>query len=246
MNCIEDALVACDRSCCICHKFCGIKMEIHHIKQRADGGEDTFDNYIPLCFDCHAEMGKADPKHNKGKRYTEAELKRHRDNWYKKVREGSSSCYRESDSEADKKLFTEICDVFTPGMRYWLKEADIGGYHPLEVFNPLFDLFHKNKDPFFEFINVEIEKSKAKLLSSINDFLDYKAANTFVKDLAGERMAVTRQWMVNHEDWKPQGMSYEDCKQKFEEEAEKINTLATAVWDCYDEFARQNRRLLNL
>lgn len=79
----EKALAASGRCCCICHKFCGIKIELHHIKQVADGGEDTFDNCIPLCFDCHADMGKADPKHNKGKRYTEKELKLHRDNWYK-------------------------------------------------------------------------------------------------------------------------------------------------------------------
>ena len=34
-------------------------MELHHIKQVAYGGEDTFENCIPLCFDCHADMGKA-------------------------------------------------------------------------------------------------------------------------------------------------------------------------------------------
>ena len=78
----DAALVACGRCCCICHKFCGTKIELHHIKQVAFGGEDTFDNCIPLCFDCHADMGKADPKHNKGKRYTEDELRQHRDKWY--------------------------------------------------------------------------------------------------------------------------------------------------------------------
>ena len=34
------ALAACERCCCICHKFCGTKIELHHIKQKADGGED--------------------------------------------------------------------------------------------------------------------------------------------------------------------------------------------------------------
>jgi len=79
----ERALVACGRHCCICHKFCGTKIELHHIKQRAYGGEDTFENCIPLCFDCHADMGKADPKHARGKNYSEKELKQHRDFWYK-------------------------------------------------------------------------------------------------------------------------------------------------------------------
>lgn len=45
------AMVSCGRKCCICHKFCGNNMEIHHIKAKADGGEDTFENAIPLCFD---------------------------------------------------------------------------------------------------------------------------------------------------------------------------------------------------
>ena len=47
--------------------------------------EDTFENCIPLCFDCHADMGKADPKHPKGKHYSESELIQHRDSWYKKI-----------------------------------------------------------------------------------------------------------------------------------------------------------------
>lgn len=77
------ALAACNRHCCICHKFCGLKMELHHIKQEADDGENTFDNCIPLCFDCHADMGGVNPRHPKGNSYSEAELKLHRDNWYK-------------------------------------------------------------------------------------------------------------------------------------------------------------------
>lgn len=32
------ALISCGRHCCICHKFCGLKMQLHHIVQQADGG----------------------------------------------------------------------------------------------------------------------------------------------------------------------------------------------------------------
>ena len=79
------AMVSCGRRCCICHKFCGNNMEIHHIKAKSDGGEDTFENAIPLCFDCHAIVRQYDPKHPKGTRFTEAELKMHRDAWYQKM-----------------------------------------------------------------------------------------------------------------------------------------------------------------
>lgn len=51
----DDVLVRCNRHCCLCGKYVGQKIELHHIKQVADGGEDTADNCIPLCFNCHAE-----------------------------------------------------------------------------------------------------------------------------------------------------------------------------------------------
>ena len=79
-----EALAACGRHCCICHKFCGTKIALHHIKQKAYGGNDSFENCIPLCLDCHEDMGKADPNHSTGKHYTEKELKMHRDNWYRR------------------------------------------------------------------------------------------------------------------------------------------------------------------
>src|SRR5438093_10309242 len=79
------ALVACGRCCCICHRFCGVKMELHHIRTRSDGGEDTFENCIPLCFDCHADQKSYDFQHPKGNKYTEVELRAHRDAWYGKV-----------------------------------------------------------------------------------------------------------------------------------------------------------------
>ena len=84
----EDAMIACGRHCCICHKFCGNKMEVHHITPQKDGGEDTFENAIPLCFDCHSEVGAYNSSHPKGVKFSKAELKRHRDNWYDCVKRG--------------------------------------------------------------------------------------------------------------------------------------------------------------
>lgn len=85
------AMVACGRSCCICHKFCGNNMEVHHIKAHADGGDDTFENAIPLCFDCHAEVRQYDPKHPKGIKFSEEELIQHRDAWYERVKRGEQN-----------------------------------------------------------------------------------------------------------------------------------------------------------
>ena len=104
----ERALAACGRSCCICRKFCGTKIELHHIKQKAYGGEDTFENCIPLCFDCHADMGKADPKHPKGKHYSERELIMHRDNWYKYVKGSERSIQTVTREDIDALFQDEV------------------------------------------------------------------------------------------------------------------------------------------
>jgi len=85
-NISEKVLIDCKRSCSICHKFCGTRIELHHIKPKSKGGEDTYENCIPLCFDCHADVRAYDPTHPKGKKYTESELKGHRDDWYAKVK----------------------------------------------------------------------------------------------------------------------------------------------------------------
>jgi len=57
-------------------------MEIHHILPKSQGGEDTEDNGIPLCFDCHAEVSAYDPQHPKGRRFTPSELRRHKEQWF--------------------------------------------------------------------------------------------------------------------------------------------------------------------
>jgi hypothetical protein len=56
-------------------------MEIDHIVQKADGGTDTYDNAIAVCFDCHAEIHHYNPKHPKGRRFEPGELKAHREQW---------------------------------------------------------------------------------------------------------------------------------------------------------------------
>lgn len=80
---IEDLLVKCQRRCCICHKYCGVNIEINHIKPKAQEGSDDIDNAIPLCFECHAEVNHYNDEHPKGRKFTEEEQKKHRDQWIK-------------------------------------------------------------------------------------------------------------------------------------------------------------------
>ena len=92
------AMVACGRCCCICHKFCGNNMEVHHIKAQVDGGDNSFENAIPLCFDCHATVRQYDPKHPKGTKFSEKELVQHRDVWYKHIQQVNQNAEKQSDS----------------------------------------------------------------------------------------------------------------------------------------------------
>ena len=103
------ALVFCGRRCCICHKFCGNNMEIHHIKAKADGGSDDFENAIPLCFDCHAEVRQYDSNHPKGIKFTEKELIIHRDNWYKKMQHYVPE--KEETKKQEEKIFLHRANV---------------------------------------------------------------------------------------------------------------------------------------
>ena len=57
-------------------------MECHHIVQPKDGGDNSLDNCIPLCLNCHADVRAYNPDHPKGTSYSVPELKKHRDQWY--------------------------------------------------------------------------------------------------------------------------------------------------------------------
>ena len=78
---VEKLLVACHRCCCVCHRYCGVKMEIDHIIQQAEDGPDTYENAISVCFECHAEIHSYNPKHPRGRKFQPDELRGHRDQW---------------------------------------------------------------------------------------------------------------------------------------------------------------------
>lgn len=81
----ERTLVAAARHCCVCHRYKGVKVEVHHIIPHSQGGTDDFENAIPLCFDCHADAGHYNAKHPKGSRISPRELRLARDRWYEIV-----------------------------------------------------------------------------------------------------------------------------------------------------------------
>lgn len=82
-------LIECARHCCVCHRYKGVKIEVHHLIQSAHGGSDTFENAIPLCFDCHCDAGHYNPNHPRGAKLSIPELREARDNWYDFVKKNT-------------------------------------------------------------------------------------------------------------------------------------------------------------
>jgi len=85
----EQALVAAARHCCVCRRYRGVKIEVHHIVPEASGGTSDVDNAIALCFDCHTDAGHYKPEHPRGTKFSPGELRRHREVWYDIVRSGN-------------------------------------------------------------------------------------------------------------------------------------------------------------
>lgn len=81
--------IRCSRLCCLCLKQCGTNIEAAHIINENDGGKNEDENGIPVCFDCHQEIGAYDLKHPKGNKFTPEELRRRRDRVYSLVESGA-------------------------------------------------------------------------------------------------------------------------------------------------------------
>jgi hypothetical protein len=77
------------RICCLCLKQCGTNIEAAHIVDESKGGSNDESNGIPLCFDCHQEIGGYDPKHPKGNKFSHDELRARRDRVYRLVESGA-------------------------------------------------------------------------------------------------------------------------------------------------------------
>lgn len=78
---VAELLAVCHRRCCICKKFCGVKIETDHIVPKSENGDDSIENAIPVCFECHAEIHSYNPDHPRGRRFTSRELRLHKKQW---------------------------------------------------------------------------------------------------------------------------------------------------------------------
>ncbi|MCF6296155.1 MAG: HNH endonuclease [Flavobacteriaceae bacterium] len=229
---IEDALISSGRHCCLCHKFCGTKIELHHIEQRKNGGEDSFDNCLPLCFDCHADVMQYNPDHPKGKKYSISELKKHRDNWFKKVEESAGSIVTNSNyPELDKKTFKRLNELLkSDGLMLFIKHNGfVGGPFEDKIFMEINAFIRESELPEFEFIDADLEGLKSELVNLMEQLDELILNHTF--GASHGRQAIPSEWEYEQFDRMQKAIS--DFKE-----------LTPKVSNKYEEIIKLGRRKL--
>lgn len=161
-----NVLIKCKRHCCLCGKHAGIYMELHHIRQKANGGDDTEENCMPLCLKCHGEVRSYNPNHPIGLKYKESELILRRNEVYEAVKNKVVSNYSEEDISKAKKLLDEY---------YKLLENIIGTDpcgQPIDILSVAWaeDMSQALKSYGYTFVDEELDREKLNLIDAITEW----------------------------------------------------------------------------
>lgn len=230
----EDVLIACGRCCCICHRFCGLKMEVHHIVEEAEGGSNDLDNAIPLCFDCHADMRSYDHRHPKGNKYTRSELRRHRDKWYGLVAGNAGLAATAITIETDKQVYRQMLDVLPwNGSVSFIESNNFAGFSfELSRLDDLYEFEHHSRNPTFEFVDPDLENLRAALTAAIQKFTALIAVETFPTN-SSDRNSI------------PEELESEQ-PERFHEVVSAIHGTAATIIDIYKSLIRTATRKLGV
>ena len=228
---VEQVLVACGRHCCLCHKFCGTKIELHHITPRSEGGTDEIDNCVPLCFDCHAEVEHYNTKHPRGRKFTPGELKAHRDQWYGRFKQSGHDIPKTDYVELDRQVYRKLKELLpSDGSIHFIRYNNFAGFSfRLADLSDLDNFYHACEYPEFEFVDPDLEGLRADLRQHISELLGMIGLNTWPLNEPGERRnSVPPEW----EETQPE---------RFREVVGKLHQLTTHICDTYDSIVRLAR-----
>lgn len=231
----EDALIASGRHCCLCHKFCGTKIELHHIEQKKNGGKDTFDNCIPLCFDCHADIMTYNPDHPKGKKYSEKEVKRHRNQWYKKVENSPGIVtFDVNYLKLDKLTFNRLQELLDSKMFFLniKRNVFVSGPFSDDICEIIWKYLLECELPDFEFIDVDLEGLRSRLRDELNQLSHLIQKHTFDASTTNKsRQSIPVEWQY-------------DQPQRLEEAVNDFDRLVPKITQSYEDLIRLGRRKL--
>lgn len=232
----DEVLVKCGRHCCVCHKFCGLKIELHHIVLKSEDREESLENCIPLCFDCHADQKSYDHKHPKGSKYSREELKGHRDKWYKLVDQNLGTGTLDH-LEQDKQLFYSVYIKIPPKPTIWyLQQIDFkASKFQLDNLQAITNITMENCfEPWMEFFDSDIQTLFSELLKIMNDFEKMIRAETYdFKDGNYNTQCVPREWEIEQ-------------PERYKHVTETLNSLADEIVSNYTEFVRLSRKKLGV
>ena len=224
-----EALVASGRHCCLCHRFCGVKIELHHITPESEGGSDELDNCIPLCFDCHAEVGHYNSKHPRGRKFSPTELRLHRDRWFERVASNAGPVANERQRELDKDVLERLRAMLPrdKGL-YFIRTFDYAAAFDKDRHDFLRDFTRYFTGPEHEFVDADLEGLSQTLRHTVGQFLTELDRNTWPIDKGSPVRSIPEEW------------SYQQVE-RFERARQTINDLADAICTQYDGLLRLAR-----
>ena len=229
----EDVLVACKRCCTLCHTFCGTKIEVHHIKQEADGGENTFENAIALCFNCHADMKSYDFHHPKGNKYSENELRRHCEEWYKIAK---TLVEPQTPAPNDIAVYNKLIELLpVGGSVFFISHNNFAGFSFSnddidELFN--FDYYCQCSIAFC-FFDSDLEALRKQLVEKIDSFTKIISINTFPVHGSQNRNTIPPEWE-------------EEQPERFSNVVNTIHELGKSIFEIHSELVRNAVKKLGI
>jgi len=169
-------------------------MECHHIVQPKDGGVDTFENCIPLCFDCHAEVGHYNKEHPKGTKFTPEELRQHRDRWFKKIEAGVSRNAPEHHRDLDNGPFQRVIALLGGSREMThFRDHDYGAIYPIAIDQRLAEFLAAIGLPEAEFFDLNIESASANLKHAVEEYNEARLQTVWRHDLQDSYGGIPRE-----------------------------------------------------
>lgn len=208
-------------------------MEIHHIVLKSEGGGDTYENAIPLCFDCHADQTSYDKKHPKGSKYTSAELKLHRDHWYARILSTSNTGQTENYKIQDASTLEELKEALPwDNSISFIQRHNFGSpFNRIQIQN-LDDFIDFASNPEREFLDPDLESLRGNLRGACADFLEALAIKTFPVQQVPFYVGIPQEWELTGPGSRAKA-------------AIELNQLAAKVVIAYSDLIKQARlRLL--
>lgn len=232
-------MIACQRQCCLCHRLKHTKIQCHHIIPKAEGGEDTFENCIPLCLECHGEVLAYNPMHPIGTEYKPAELRRRRDDWYEKVKNAPATVFDQRHAQIDRGLLKRLCSCLQPqAAKVFLYDQGYGASFPR--FIPL--LLKKVKafgvQVESQFLDPTLEGLFAELLATIDEMLSENGIS--------QAEAIDNQSLKFPENYPTDPGDRQKHLHEREDRVRRVERAAKSVYQAYTNLVRECRRKLSI